>query len=72
MSTVTVAVQKINMTEVTKIIVSDIVQDGTDFVRAIRYYGNETDTNGLVLLLETLSRSVNRSDLVIATPIQGF
>jgi hypothetical protein len=73
MSTVSVAIQKINMTDVTKIIVSDIIQqqDGT-YARAIRFYGNEVGVDGLQLLMETVSRSKNRADLVVATPAQGF
>jgi hypothetical protein len=73
MSTVSVAIQKINMTEVTKIIVSDIIQE-TDggYARAVRFYGNEVGVDGLQLLMETVSRSKNRADLVISTPVQGF
>ena len=73
MSTVSVAIQKIRMTDVTKIIVSDIVQEQDGyFARAVRFYGNETGVDGLQLLLETVSRSKNRADLIVATPAQGF
>jgi hypothetical protein len=73
MSTVSVAIQKINMTDVTKIIVSDIIQEQDGgYARAVRFYGNEVGVDGLQLLMETVSRSKNRADLIIATPVQGF
>jgi hypothetical protein len=73
MSAFSVTQQKIDASDIRLIQVGDLVQDtdGT-YVRAIRFYGDPFYDNSPTLLLEVKTRSVNRSDLVVATPASGF
>jgi hypothetical protein len=73
MSAFTVTQQKFEASDVRMVQVTDLVQDedGT-YVRAVRIYGDPFVNNAPTLLLEVLCRSVNRADLVVATPAAGF
>lgn len=73
MSTVNYSLQKLDISDVRQVVVSDIVTDtdGT-FVRAVRFYGDPVVASTPTLLLEVVTRSPIRTDLVVATPAAGF
>jgi hypothetical protein len=73
MSAFSVTQQKIDASDIRLIQVGDLVQDtdGT-YLRTVRFYGDPYVANAPTLLLEVMTRSANRADLVVATPAAGF
>lgn len=74
MSLATTAAQKIDITGVVSIVVTDIVQaaDGS-FVRAIRFMGDPDEGQyDPSLVLEVKARAATKAPITIATPAAGF
>jgi hypothetical protein len=72
-STLKIASQKLEITDVRDIVVTEIVDDGAGgFVRALRIHGQtETGEPGL-LVLDLRLQSASKADLAITTPELDF
>lgn len=72
-SVITTVSEKLSVTGVKDIQVTDIVDDGAGgWVRAVRFFGTpDTGTNPL-LVLEVLLQSSTKTDLAITTPEIDF
>jgi len=74
MSVATTTAQRIDISGVTQIVVSDIAQaaDGS-FVRAIRFMGDPDEgQTAPALVLEVKARAATKAPITIATPAAGF
>jgi hypothetical protein len=65
--------QKLSITGVKDIEVTDIVDDGAGgWVRSVRFYGSPAIGTNKVLVLEVLLQSAVKSELAITTPEIDF
>ena len=72
-SLITQLSQKLSVTAVKDIEVTDIVDDGAGgWIRSVRFYGAAAGEANKVLVLEVLLQSATRTDLAITTPEIDF
>jgi hypothetical protein len=72
MSTITTVLQRVDITDVRQIVVTEIVDDAGAKLRLLRIFGDPVVNGAPMLLFEVATRSASADDLKILTPAFDF
>jgi hypothetical protein len=73
MATISTTVHKLFVSDITSIVVTDIVeQEDGSFVRAVRFYGDDDAGNKDQLIVEVKVTAATKAGVQIPVPASGF